>query len=163
MLRLIKFLKPYILLIVLTIALLFIQANAELALPEYLSNIVDIGIQQFGVENAVPQAVRQSEMERLLIFMGEQEKALVLNNFFLLSPDSPSAEMFVSEYPILEVQSIFVLKDVDQVDVNLLNPVLSKALLTVSTIEQMVTEPDNTGVIGQITGIDPSIKGAGSE
>ena len=122
MLRLIKFLKPYILLIVLTIALLFIQANAELALPEYLSNIVDIGIQQFGVENAVPQAVRQSEMERLLIFMSEPEKALVLNNFFLLSPDSPSAEMFVSEYPILEEQSILVLKDINQAEVNLSPP-----------------------------------------
>jgi ATP-binding cassette subfamily B multidrug efflux pump len=156
MLRLIKYLKPYILLIVLTVVLLFIQANAELALPEYLSKIVNIGIQQYGVESAVPQAIRQSEMERLLIFMSEQEKALVLNNYILLSPDSPSADKYVREYPILAEQPIYVLKDVSQAEVKLLYPAMSKAFLTVSMIEQMVTDPDKTGAISQITGIDPS-------
>jgi len=53
MLRLIRYLKPYILLVILTILLLFVQANADLALPDYLSRIVNNGIQQGGVENAV--------------------------------------------------------------------------------------------------------------
>jgi len=60
MLRLIKYLKPYALLITLSITLLFIQANADLALPDYLSKIINNGIQQNGVENAVPKAIRQS-------------------------------------------------------------------------------------------------------
>ena len=43
-----------------TIILLFAQANFDLALPDYLSRIVNYGIQQGGVENAVPIAIRQS-------------------------------------------------------------------------------------------------------
>ena len=66
MLRLLKYLKPYTLLILLTIVLLFVQANADLALPDYLSGIVNVGIQQGGVENAVPDAIRQSQMDKLL-------------------------------------------------------------------------------------------------
>ena len=60
MLRLFKYLKPYWLLILIAVALLFVQANADLALPDYLSKIVNNGIQQSGVENAVPAAIRQS-------------------------------------------------------------------------------------------------------
>jgi len=42
MLRLAKYLKPYLLLILIAIALLFVQANADLALPDYMSNIVKL-------------------------------------------------------------------------------------------------------------------------
>ena len=75
MLRLVRYLRPYLLLIVITIVLLFVQANADLALPDYLSHIVNVGIQQGGVENAVPVAIRQSQMERLLVFMSAEEQA----------------------------------------------------------------------------------------
>ena len=101
MLRLLKYLKPYTLLILLTIVLLFVQANAELALPEYLSKIINNGIQQSGVENAVPVAIRQSEMERLLIFMSPEDQALVLDNYLLVEPDSTEAEQYINEYPAL--------------------------------------------------------------
>ena len=49
MLRIAKYLKPYLGWVVLAIALLFIQANADLALPDYMSDIVNFGIQQSGV------------------------------------------------------------------------------------------------------------------
>ncbi len=51
MIRLAKYLKPYLPMILLAIVLLFVQANADLALPDYLSRIVNNGIQQGGVEN----------------------------------------------------------------------------------------------------------------
>jgi len=49
-----RFLKPYWLSVVLVIALLFVQANADLALPDYLSRIVNVGIQQNGIEADLP-------------------------------------------------------------------------------------------------------------
>jgi ATP-binding cassette subfamily B protein len=72
MIRLAKYLKPYRGMILLTIVLLFAQANFDLALPDYLSDIVNVGIQQGGVENAVPAAIRQSQMDKLLLFMSEE-------------------------------------------------------------------------------------------
>ena len=58
MLRLIKEVKPFVITILIIIALLFMQAMTELALPDYMSNIVNVGIQQNGIENAVPEVIR---------------------------------------------------------------------------------------------------------
>jgi ATP-binding cassette subfamily B multidrug efflux pump len=68
MLKLAKYLKPYRWALIVSIALLFAQANFDLALPDYLSRIVNTGIQQGGVENAIPSAIRQSEMNRVVSF-----------------------------------------------------------------------------------------------
>jgi len=60
-----RFLKPYWLSVVLVIALLFVQANADLALPDYLSRIVNIGIQQNGIEADLPPVLRASTFEAM--------------------------------------------------------------------------------------------------
>jgi len=101
MLRLVKYLKPYLFLILITIALLFVQANADLALPDYLSKIVNNGIQQSGVENAVPKAIRQTQMDKLLTFVSADDKALVLDSYLLVEPASPEAEQYVKDFPAL--------------------------------------------------------------
>ena len=58
MLRIFRYLKPYTLSIIAVLILLFAQAMGELALPNYMSDIVNVGIQQGGVESAVPEAIR---------------------------------------------------------------------------------------------------------
>ena len=68
MLKLFKEFKPFTMMIVLIIALLFGQAMSELALPDYMSNIVDVGIQQNGIEDAVPNVIREKEMEKIKLF-----------------------------------------------------------------------------------------------
>src|SRR5512132_1816455 len=109
MLRLFKYLKPYTALILLTIVLLFIQANADLALPDYMSRIVNHGIQQNGVENAVPQAIRQSQMNRLFIFMNAEQKAQVLAAYALIDQGSPDYAKYVEAYPTLAKEPVYVL------------------------------------------------------
>ena len=142
MLRLIKYLKPYTLLILLTIVLLFVQANADLALPDYMSKIVNVGIQQGGVENAVPEAVRQSQMEKLLIFMSPSDQALVLNNYTLVDKNSPEYDQYSETYPALANEPVFVLKEVaDQAVINQMNPIMGRAWVVISGIEQMINDP----------------------
>jgi ATP-binding cassette subfamily B multidrug efflux pump len=156
MLRLRKFLKPYILLILMVIVLLFVQAVTNLALPNYLSDIVNNGIQQGGVENAVPKAIRQSEMDRLFLFMSPQDKALVLGDYIAVDPTSADAQQYINEYPALANSPIYVLKNVDQAQINRLNPIMSKAWLVVSTIEQIMADPSKAAAIGPSLGIDIS-------
>jgi ATP-binding cassette subfamily B multidrug efflux pump len=156
MLRLIKYLKPYVLWIILSIALLFIQANADLALPDYLSKIVNIGIQQSGVENAVPIAIRQSEMDKLFIFMSAEEKEMVLEDYVLVEPTSPDADLSLEKYPALANESLYILKDLDQIEIDLLNPVLGRALVIVSGIDQMMADPSKASAIGEELGFDLS-------
>jgi ATP-binding cassette subfamily B protein len=149
-------LKPYALLILLTIALLFVQANADLALPDYMSRIVNNGIQQGGVENAVPAAIRQSEMNKLVIFMSTDNTALVLGDYTLVDSSSPDYAQIVEEYPNLANEPIYVLNEIDKAESNRLNPVMGRALLIVSTIEQVMADPARTAAMGQGLGFDLS-------
>jgi len=141
MLRLAKYLKPYLLLILIAIALLFVQANADLALPDYLSNIVNYGIQQGGVANAVPEAIRQSEMNRLAAFLSAEDKAAVLADYTLIDKSSADASTYLNQYPTLSTEPIYVLKDVDKAEITKLNPIMGKAWLVVSTLEQALADP----------------------
>jgi len=156
MLRLIKYLKPYALLIILSIALLFVLANADLALPDYLSRIINNGIQQGGVENAVADAIRQSEMDKLLIFMNSEEKARVLDNYELVKPTSPTSDQYLADYPALADEPVYVLKEVDRNEIDLLNPIMGKALVVVSGIQQMITDPSLAPPLGDGFDFDPS-------
>jgi len=154
--RLVKYLKPYTLLILLTIVLLFVLANADLALPDYLSKIVNVGIQQGGVENAVPLAIRESEMDKLFIFMSAEEEALVREAYLLVEPSSPNAEEYLQDYPALAEEPIYVLKDVDQAAIDVLNPIMAEALVVVSGIEEFIADPSSAPALGAGLDFDPS-------
>ncbi|MFN8382260.1 MAG: ABC transporter ATP-binding protein [Anaerolineales bacterium] len=152
MVKLAKFTKPYLLMILLAIVLLFAQANLDLALPDYLSRIVNTGIQQGGVENAVPSAIRQSEMNRVLIFMSAEDKDSVLADFTLVDKNSSDYDKYVTEYPILEKESIYVLNKIDQTELDRINPIFGKAILTVSGIEQVIADPSKASQMGAAFG-----------
>ncbi|MGD8456687.1 MAG: ABC transporter ATP-binding protein [Anaerolineales bacterium] len=157
MLRLTKYLKPYTLFIALAILLLFIQANADLALPDYLSKIVNNGIQQNGVENAVPLAIRQTKMDKLFIFMSAEEKDLILDAFTLVEAASSEADDYLEDYPTLANESIYIRKDLNQDEIDLLNPIMGKAFLVVSGIEQFIADPSQAPPIGEGFEFDPSM------
>jgi ATP-binding cassette subfamily B multidrug efflux pump len=163
MLRLTKYLKPYIVLILIAIVLLFVQANADLALPDYLSKIVNNGIQQGGVENAVPVAIRQSEMDKLLLFVSAGDKALVLDSYLLVEPTSPEAGQYTKDYPALANEPIYVLKKLDRAKIDQLNAIMGKAWLVVSSIEQIMADPSKAAAMGQGFGFDLSKIPAGTD
>ena len=58
------------------VALLFVQAYCDLSLPDYTSKIVDIGIQQGGIESPVPETIRDTTLQALKLLMSEQDAAL---------------------------------------------------------------------------------------
>ncbi|MGD8472741.1 MAG: ABC transporter ATP-binding protein, partial [Anaerolineae bacterium] len=154
--RLIKYLKPYTFLILLSVILLFVLANANLALPDYLSRIVNVGIQQNGVENAVAAAVRQSQMDKLLVFVSEEQQALVLDSYLLVEPDSAEAQQYVEEYPALADEPVYVLRDIDEATITELNAIMGRAWLVVSGIEQMMADPSQAPPMGEGLGFDLS-------
>ncbi|MCA9907516.1 MAG: ABC transporter ATP-binding protein, partial [Anaerolineae bacterium] len=141
MLRLAKYLKPFIPLIALAIVLLFVQGFADLSLPEYMGKIVNNGIQQGGVENAVPSAIRESQMNKLTLFMSEDEKTAVLADYTLIDQNSADYDQYVATYPVLANEPIYVLNNVDSAEIDRLNLVMGKAFLAVTGIEQAIADP----------------------
>ena len=73
MLKLIRYLKQVKWPILAIMLLLVVQAWCDLSLPQYTSDIVDIGIQQGGIEHAAPDQIRDETMENLKLFMKEDE------------------------------------------------------------------------------------------
>ncbi|MHA1810092.1 MAG: ABC transporter transmembrane domain-containing protein, partial [Candidatus Heimdallarchaeaceae archaeon] len=147
MIRLLKYSKPYLLMILFSIGLLFAQANLELALPDYLSNVVDTGIQQGGVENAVPIAIRQSEMERLFIFMSDENETIVLADYTLIDENSTDYDNYLENYPILINESIYVLNDDTNTKIDDLNQIMKEPVVVVFSFEQMLSDPINATVL----------------
>ena len=156
MLRLAKYLKPYLWMILLCIVLLFIQANADLALPDYMSRIVNNGIQQGGIENSVPQAIRKSEMERVALFIPPADLPRVLANYTLVQPDSAGSEPYLAKYPLLEKEAVYVLKAITPEESSWMNPVMARGLLAVSGIEQALADPAKAAAMSASSGFDLS-------
>ena len=88
MLKVLKNLKQSWLSVIVIILLLILQARADLALPDYTSKIVNVGIQQGGIENASPEVIRKQGVDDLLIFTQEDEK--ILENYTLVSKETLS-------------------------------------------------------------------------
>ncbi|MHA1737230.1 MAG: ABC transporter ATP-binding protein [Candidatus Heimdallarchaeota archaeon] len=137
MIKLLKYSKPYLLMVFLSIGLLFAQAYVDLALPDYLSNIVDTGIQQGGVEYAVPVAIRESEFNRQFLFMSEENKTTILDEYTLIDENSTNYDSKVEDYPILANESIYELNKIQKPKLKELNDLLLNSTITVFTFEQI--------------------------
>jgi ATP-binding cassette subfamily B protein len=139
MFKLIKYLKPFIGSVIVIIALLFLQAVCDLSLPDYMSNIVNVGIQQEGIENAVPKIIRKSELEKIIFFMEEADRTKVENSYDLLEKNKLSKEdydNYLKEYPNLEKEDLYKLNTKDKDVIEELNSIFGRPILIVSGIEE---------------------------
>ncbi len=136
--KLIKYLKKSTFPIILIVMLLVGQAVCDLALPDYTSNIVNIGIQQGGVNNVTPKIIRESELDKILIFISSDDKNKVLENYTLLSKEKLSNDEFnkyKDEYPALDKENLYELNTKDKEKIDELNNILAKPMLIVYGIE----------------------------
>lgn len=79
--KLVGFLKPYAATVVAIIAVLMLQAFCDLSLPSYTSDIVNVGIQQGGIDTSLPEQIAVEDMEKLLLFVSEEGKSTVLDAY----------------------------------------------------------------------------------
>ncbi|MBN8046892.1 ABC transporter ATP-binding protein [Paraclostridium bifermentans] len=132
MIKLIKHLRNSVGSVALIVGLLTIQAICDLSLPDYTSNIVNIGIQQNGIENAVPEVIRESELNNLTIFMSDKDKSEVMKYYDLLDK---------GEFKDIKIdEKVYKLNTNDKEVIDKLNPIMSKSIMIVSGIEKNKTQ-----------------------
>ena len=156
MLRLLKYLKPYTLMLLAGIILLFIQANAELALPDYMSRIVNNGIQNAGIDSPLPVAIRQSEMNKIILFLDNAEKDVVWRHYNLIDRQSADYDKYLMQYPTLAKEPIVVINSAYQLDSSKLTPIMVKAEATLTFIQQALADPQKKAMLTSVLGIDIS-------
>lgn len=140
MLKVLKNLKQSWLSVIVIILLLILQARADLALPDYTSKIVNVGIQQGGIENASPEVIRKQGMDDLLIFTQEDEK--ILENYTLVSKETLSQkdyEKYLKKYPAIETEDLYLLNDIEEEELSSLNEIMAKPLMIIYNLSKEET------------------------
>ena len=137
MLKLLKNLKNSWASVLIIVILLCIQAAADLALPDYTSKIVNVGIQYGGIEKAAPEVILEEEMENLLIFTENDEQ--ILSSYDLIT-NSPTHEQektinkFLGEDYNLEENEVYVLKDLGEEELNNLVGLIAEPLVEYNAV-----------------------------
>lgn len=142
MLKVLKNLKKTLGSVIAIVILLCIQATTDLALPDYTSKIVNIGIQAGGIENAVPKLISKADMEKTLLFTENDEE--ILSNYALLGEEkNKEQEKILNKYLgkdyNVEPNTIYVLNDVNEETENNLEKDLAGALMGATAISNEET------------------------
>ena len=99
--KLFKFMKPYAATILMIVVFLVLQAYCDLSLPGYTSDIVNVGIQQGGIDTAIPEQISVEDMDRLFLFVSEQDQKTVLDAYER-DTDTYESEAYVLKDGILK-------------------------------------------------------------
>lgn len=134
MFKVLRNLRKSTLSVIAIVLLLCVQAWADLTLPDYTSKIVNIGIQQGGIENAVPEVIRKSQMDTLLLFTEEDETILAEYKLLTKSDlEEKEYEKYRKKYPILEVEELYLL-DFEKNKEEMVSKIMAKPLMILSMI-----------------------------
>lgn len=140
MFKVLKNLKESWISVIAIVLLLIVQAAGDLTLPDYTSKIVNVGIQNGGIENVAPEVIRKSEMDNLLIFTEDDDK--ILSSYEEISKenlDNSEYEKLVKKYPALENEVLYKIKKISSSEQEDLDSVMAKPLMMLSTLENEET------------------------
>ena len=152
MLKAFRYLKPFWLSVIAVIAFVFGQVQCELALPDYMSDIVTYGIQYNGITANVPQAIRTDTMEHMAYFLSDSDYQTILQSYRL----DNTVTLEGKEYSTNE--EVYVLKDGE--DASVQNIISKPYIITSMVSSKEVLDAmgiNNTDVLWQMIANDPSI------
>lgn len=136
--EILKILKKHLPKIGFIIIFLVLLANCDLALPSYTSNIVNVGIQQNGIEYATPIVMREETYNELKMFMDDKQD--ILDNYTKISKsnlESKKCNEYVKLYPALKNESLYILENVNNDTLSSIEKEISTPLSILSAMEQM--------------------------
>lgn len=106
-----KYLKPFTLGVIISLIFLFIQSRMDLRLPNYMSDIINVGIQQNGITDATPKAISVNGYRLIRVFMSNEDKETIDNNYQLIKKGN---NKYIDQYKGLSDEDLYVLvKDVN--------------------------------------------------
>ena len=142
MLKLLKFLKKSIPALICVTLLMFVQAYTELQLPSYTSDIVNTGILKSGINRTIPDVIRKSSLDKLTLFLDENEVNTVYSHFTLLEKrnftDSRWSEL-LGKYPLLASEELYIW---DKEDEKALTNIMSMPMMIVLSLDNDSDEAD---------------------
>ena len=128
--------------VVVIVILLCLQAATDLALPDYTSKIVNVGIQAGGIETAVPEIISKENMDVILIFSDKDEE--ILENYSLMGDtvdkyQEKTINKYLGKDYKVQKDSIYVLNEIEQEKKEKLSDILTVPLMEMSTVKNEYT------------------------
>lgn len=163
MLRIAKYFKPYLWQLLLAVVLLFAQVNADLALPDYLSRIVNNGIQAGGITSPLPDYVRGTQLERIKLFLDDAARANLDAAYAPITPADADYAAWLEQIPALAGEPVYRRVELTPEQIAALETPVAQALTTVGVIEQAQSDPAKLELLAKAAGFDPSRLPAGSD
>lgn len=160
MLRLFPYIRRYALSILLAVLLLFLQANVDLALPDYLSKIVNIGIQQEGISSPLPEFLSERTYQRLRFFLSAEEQGALEERYRRVEANAPEVSELQKRYPGLMAQPLYLLQGGVPAD---LERSIERALLSLSLLARAQADPTTARQMAQQLGLTLPTLPAGTD
>lgn len=143
MLRLTKYLKKFWFALICVVALLYGQAQCELALPDYMSDIVSVGIQSSGIEKSVPKIISKNTFEHMKIFMSEEEIDILEKEYKFIDSIKDKDELaYDIDEKVIE-SGVYVLIDEEAINNEKLANAVREPLMLVSGINASMNGETN--------------------
>lgn len=163
MLRLKKYYLPYIKYILPAILFVLVVAWSDLQLPDYLSDIVNIGIQQNGIESGASEVLSEGTFQQIgVLYPDEQAK---LQEFYdLVSPGSPESEALVADFPKAAEEAVYALKTLDEEQKLLVEDLSSKPLVFIQSMRMIQEDPESAAqLLGENFPLDTNLIASGQD
>ena len=123
--------------ILIILLLLAIQAVCDLSLPDYTSRIINVGVQQNGIEYASPIVIRKDKLDIILLFTDDDTKRSILENYKIIKKEDYSKKEYqklLDKYPLLEKEELYILKNDDKTTKENISNQISEAMLIESML-----------------------------
>ena len=144
MTKLIKFLKPFKIPLLFAVILLFCQAQADLALPDSMADIVNVGIQQNGFDSPTLEVIDKEGYEKISLFLDENGISELNSNYQLIDNSHSDYGNYLEKYPNMDEE--FYVLTTEEFD----STFMEIPLMMVGGMEQMVTSGEEMEINGKI-------------
>ena len=114
------------------------QSVCDLSLPDYTSKIVNVGIQQGGIEEAVPDVITKSDLDNVLLFVDNDDKEKILDNYDYLDKEELSDSKlsdYKEKYPLIEDEPLYEIKDINEDERKELEDILKKPMVALMAFD----------------------------
>ncbi len=136
MLKVLKNLKESTISVIIIVMLLILQATCDLTLPDYTSKIINVGIQNGGIEEVAPEVIRKETIEKILLFT-EQGEA-IKNSYEEITKDGIGEnqyEKIKKKYAVIEKETLYKIKKLTKEEKQKINSIMAKPLMIISYLE----------------------------
>ena len=140
MLKVLSNLKKSMWSVILIVILLCVQATTDLALPDYTSKIVNIGIQAGGIKEPIPEILAKEDMEKLLILTNQKDEILAHYTLVDTEKISKQEEKIIYQYlgkeKEIKTSTIYIIKEMEKEEKQKLSKIMANGFIKLAILER---------------------------